>query len=253
MLFSHGFGCDQQMWRFVAPAFEDDHDVILHDHVGAGWSDINSWSPERYGTLKGYADDLIELVDALGTRGGVFVGHSVAGMIGVLASNASPGLFSQLILVTPSPRYVNDPEDGYIGGFDANDIEDMLGVMSDNYLGWSHHMATVIMANPETPELATELDNSFCRTDPKIAEHFARVTFTSDNRADLAQVQVPCLILACADDAIAPRGVGQYLAAELVDAELVELDATGHCPHLSAPDDVIREITSYLVRSRADR
>ena len=253
MLFSHGFGCDQQMWRFVAPAFEGDHDVILHDHVGAGSSDINSWSPERYATLQGYADDLIELVDALDTRGGVFVGHSVAAMIGVLASNTSPGLFSHLILVTPSPRYINDPEKSYIGGFDVAEIDDMLAVMSDNYLGWSHQVATVIMANPERPALATELDNSFCRTDPKIAEHFARVTFTSDNRSDLAHVLVPSLILACADDTIAPRSIGRYLADELVDSELVELDATGHCPHLSAPDDVIREIKSYLLRCQTTR
>jgi len=237
----------------VAPAFEGDHDVILHDHAGAGSSDINSWSPERYATLQGYADDLIELVDALDTRGGVFVGHSVATMIGVLASITSPGLFSQLILITPSPCYINDPEKGYIGGFEEAEIDEMLAVMSDNYLGWSHQMATVIMANPERPALATELDNSFCRTDPNIAAHFARLTFTSDNRPDLAHVRVPSLILACVDDVIAPSSVGRYLADELVDSELVEIDATGHCPHLSAPDDVIREIKSYLLRCRTNR
>lgn len=253
MLFSHGFGCDQQMWRFVTPAFEDDYDVIVHDHVGAGSSDITAWSPERYATLQGYADDLTELVDALGTPGGVFVGHSVAAMIGVLASITSPGLFSQLILLTPSPCYINDPETGYVGGFNATEIDEMLAVMSDNYLGWSHQMANVIMANPERPALATELDNSFCRTDPKIAEHFARVTFTSDNRLDLARVSVPSLILACVDDVIAPRRVGQYMAGELAGSELIELDASGHCPHLSAPDDVIREITSYLARCQTNQ
>ncbi|MGZ4616504.1 MAG: alpha/beta fold hydrolase, partial [Actinomycetes bacterium] len=195
MLFAHGFGCDQNMWRFVAPAFEDTHRVVLFDHVGAGGSDLSAFDPDRYSDLRGYADDMLEICEALRLKAVVFVGHSVSAMMGVLAAAREPERFESLVLVGPSPRYIDDVD--YVGGFTAADIDGLLESLDSNYLGWSSAMAPVIMGNPDRPELGAELTNSFCRTDPLIARHFARVTFTSDNRSDLAAVQVPTLILQC--------------------------------------------------------
>jgi sigma-B regulation protein RsbQ len=244
MMFAHGFGCDQNMWRGVAPAFEADHTVVLFDHVGAGRSDSSAYSRERYGTLDGYAADVLEILAALDLTDVVFVGHSVSGMIGVLAANEQPERFDSLVLVAPSPRYMDD--DGYVGGFSRPDIEELLDSLDSNYLGWSAAMAPVLMANPDRPELGAELANSFCRTDPEIARHFARVTFLSDNRADLPRVRVPALVLQCADDVIAPREVGDYLHRELAGSTLVQLAATGHCPNLSAPGETVAAIKAYL-------
>jgi sigma-B regulation protein RsbQ len=244
MVFAHGFGCDQNMWRLVAPAFETDFRTILFDQVGAGGSDLAAYDPQKYGSLHGYAADLVELVRDLGVTGAVFVGHSVSAMIGVLASLADPSLFSALVLVGPSPRYIDDG--AYRGGFSAPDIADLLESLADNHLGWSAMMAPVIMANPDRPELGEELTNSFCRTDPAIARDFARVTFMSDNRADLAGVRVPTLIIQCRDDVIAPLAVGHYVRDQIAGSRLVVLDATGHCPNLSAPQDVIDAIRAFV-------
>lgn len=244
MMFAHGFGCDQNMWRHVAPAFEADHTVVLFDHVGAGRSDSSAYSPQRYGTLDGYAADALEILAALDLTGVVFVGHSVSAMMGVLAANQRPDRFDSLVMVAPSPRYVDD--DGYVGGFSRPDIEELLESLDSNYLGWSAAMAPVLMANPDRPELGTELANSFCRTDPEIARHFARVTFLSDNRADLGLVRVPALVLQCADDVVAPRAVGDHLHRELAGSTLVQLAATGHCPNLSAPGETVAAIKSFL-------
>ncbi|NIJ06495.1 sigma-B regulation protein RsbQ [Sphingomonas vulcanisoli] len=244
MVFAHGFGCDQNMWRLVAPAFEDAFKTIMFDHVGAGSSDLSAYDPDKYGRLQGYADDLIAIGRELGLRDAVFVGHSVSAMIGVLASLSDPSMFSDLILVGPSPRYINDG--AYIGGFDASDIDELLEALSDNHLGWSAMMAPIIMGNPDRPELGGELINSFCRTDPVIAKDFARVTFTSDNRADLARVTARTLILQCRDDAIAPETVGEYVRNNIPGSELIILDATGHCPNLSAPKDVIAAIRAFV-------
>ncbi len=244
LVFAHGFGCDQSMWRLVAPAFENDHQVVLFDHVGAGGSDLSAWSPDQYASLEGYARDVLEICDDLDLRDVVLVGHSVSAMIGVLAADREPGRFRGLVLVAPSPRYVDDPP--YRGGFEAQDIEELLESMDSNYLGWSGAMAPVIVGNPDRPELGEELTNSFCRTDPEIARHFARVTFTSDNRDDLARVAVPCLVLQCREDAIAPREVGEFVQAHLPDSTLVVLDATGHCPNLSAPEQVTAAIRDWL-------
>ena len=246
MIFSHGFGCDQRMWRFVAPAFAVDHDVVLYDHVGASSSNVADYDPVKYSNLRGYAADLVELVERLELRDAVFVGHSVAAMIGVVAETLSPGLFSRLVLVAPSARYIDDPATGYVGGFSSSDIEEMLMALADNHLGWSAQMAGVIMGNPDRPELAAELENSFCQTDPSIAEQFARVTFTSDNREDLRSVATPCLILQCSADIVAPEPVGRYLRDHLSDAVLVQLAARGHCPQLSAPVEVISAMRSFL-------
>jgi sigma-B regulation protein RsbQ len=243
LMLAHGFGCDQNMWRLVAPKLAENFRVVLFDHVGAGRSDPSAWQPERYATLDGYADDVLRICRELELRQVVFVGHSVSAMIGVLAAVREPDRFSKLILVGPSPRYVDDG--GYRGGFSRADIDELLESLDSNYLGWSAAMAPVIMGNPERPELAEELAGSFCRTDPAIARAFARTTFLSDNRADLAKVSVPTLILQCSRDAIAPPEVGAYVHAEIAGSALVTLPATGHCPQLSAPEATFAAITSF--------
>jgi sigma-B regulation protein RsbQ len=244
ILFAHGFGCDQSMWRLVAPAFEPDHRVVLFDHVGAGGSDLSAYDPARYGSLQGYADDVVEICRELDLSDVVLVGHSVSAMIGVLAVRAAPELFGALVMIGPSPRYVDDGD--YTGGFSRADIAGLLDSLDANHLGWSAAMAPVIMGNPEQPELAEELTNSFCRTDPDIARQFARVTFLSDNRADLADVDVPTLVLQCSADVIAPEPVGRYVHAHVPGSSFVQLAATGHCPNLSAPEETVEAIRAWL-------
>jgi sigma-B regulation protein RsbQ len=247
LLFAHGFGCDQNMWRFVTPEFERDYRIVLFDHVGAGRSDISQYSRERYASLNGYADDVLQIVDAVGGGPVIFVGHSVSGMMGVLAALRAPEKFEHLILVGPSPCYINDSE--YIGGFNRTDIEGLLETLDSNYLGWSSTMAPVIMGNPERPELGRELADSFCRTDPEIAKHFAKVTFLSDNRGDLHKVETPVLVLQCSDDVIAPDAVGQFVHRQIAGSRYVKLQATGHCPNLSAPHETAAAIRQYLDQS----
>lgn len=244
MVFGHGFGCDQNMWRFVAPAFESEFRTVLFDQVGAGRSDLSCYRFEKYSTLQGYARDLVEIGEELQLRDAVFVGHSVSSMIGALAAAAAPGMFESLVMVGPSPRYMDD--EGYVGGFTAAQIDDLLASLDDNHLGWSAAMAPVIMGNPDRPELSSELENSFCRTDPAIAREFARVTFTSDNRDDLHVIGARTLILQCADDVIAPREVGTFLHEHIAGSEIVYLEATGHCPNLSAPAEVIAAIRNFV-------
>lgn len=244
MVFAHGFGCDQNMWRNVAPRFADDFRIVLFDHIGAGNSDISAYDPQRHASLDGYADDVLRLCRELDLRDVVFVGHSVSAMIGALAAAREPDLFARLIMVGPSPRYINDAE--YVGGFEAADIDELLDSLASNYLGWSSAMAPVIMGRPDRPEFGAELTESFCRTDPGIARQFAQVTFTSDNRADLARVSTPTLVLQCRDDVIAPVAVGEYVRDHLPDATLTMLDATGHCPNLSAPDETAEAMAAYL-------
>jgi sigma-B regulation protein RsbQ len=250
ILFAHGFGCDQNMWRFVAPAFEEEHRVVLFDHVGAGGSDLAAYQPARYATLRGYADDVLAICRELDLRNLIFVGHSVSAMIGLLAALEEPERFAKLVLIGPSPRYIDDVDDvdggDYLGGFSREDIDGLLESLDSNYLGWSSAMAPVIMGNPDRPALGEELTNSFCRTDPEIARHFARVTFLSDNRADLPHLTVPSLILQCAEDVIAPQAVGEYVHRQIPNSELVLLRATGHCPNLSAPEETIAAMRSFL-------
>jgi sigma-B regulation protein RsbQ len=245
MVFAHGFGCDQGMWRHVAPAFEDTNRVVLFDHVGAGGSDLSAWDPARYRRLDGYAEDVLEILEALDAGPAVFVGHSVSGMIGLLAAARRPELFERLVLVGPSPRYIDD--EGYRGGFSAAEIEELLETMDGNYLGWSQYIAPVIMGVPARPELGQELASSFCRTDPGIARQFARTTFLSDNREDLERVRTPALVVQCREDVIAPQEVGEYVHAHLRGSEFVLLDATGHCPNLSAPGQLVDAMKSYLL------
>jgi sigma-B regulation protein RsbQ len=244
MMFAHGFGCDQNMWRLVAPAFEPAHRIVLFDHVGAGKSDVSAYDRKKYASLEGYATDVLEICRELQLSDIVFVGHSVSAMIGVLAAKQEPSRFRALVLVGPSPRYINDTD--YVGGFSRQDIEGLLSSLDSNYLGWSSSMAPVIMGNADRPELGAELTNSFCRTDPEIAAHFARVTFFSDNRKDLQNLQTPTLILQCSDDVIAPNAVGEYVHRQIPGSQLVVMQATGHCPNLSAPDETIGAIEGFL-------
>ncbi|MCU1615984.1 MAG: alpha/beta hydrolase fold protein [Frankiales bacterium] len=244
MVFAHGFGCDQSMWRLVIPDFEVDHSVVLFDHVGSGNSDLSAYDREKYDSLAGYAADVVEICRELGLSDVVFVGHSVSAVIGVLAAAQAPELFGALVMIGPNPRYVDD--DGYTGGFSRADIASLLDSLDGNHLGWSRTMAPVIMGNPDRPELSEELTNSFCRTDPEIARQFARVTFLSDNRADLPGVAVPTLVLQCRDDVIAPDAVGDYVHERVPGSVLTRLQATGHCPQLSAPEETTAAIRAFL-------
>jgi len=244
VVLAHGFGCDQNMWRYVAPRFEDEFRVVLFDHVGAGNSDPSAYEPQRYSSLSGYAGDVVAICTELELRDVVFVGHSVSAMIGVLAAAAAPELFTKLVLVGPSPRYINDAD--YVGGFSADDINDLLESLESNYLGWSSAMAPVIMGRADRPELGEELTESFCRTDPSIARQFAQVTFLSDNREDLTAVATPTLILQCANDPIAPVSVGEFVRDRMPNASMVLLNATGHCPNLSAPEETAAAIEQFV-------
>lgn len=244
MMFAHGFGCDQNMWRFITPAFENDYRIILFDYVGAGHSDVGSYNTERYSSLQGYAQDVLDICNELRLTDVIFVGHSVSCMIGLLAALESPEYFSNIIMVGPSPCYINDAS--YIGGFERKDIEGLLETMEKNYIGWANFLAPDIMGNKERPELSEELNESFCSTDPVIASQFARATFFSDNRSDLAKLKTPSLILQCSDDIIAPLEVGTYLHQNLPQSELRIMEAKGHCPHMSEPGETIKLIKEYL-------
>ncbi|MFD9353487.1 alpha/beta fold hydrolase [Streptomyces sp. NPDC060031] len=248
VVLAHGFGCDQNMWRLTVPALVEDYRVVLFDYVGSGRSDLSAFSEDRYASLDGYVRDVMEICDALDLRDAVFVGHSVSAMIGVLAAGMAPERIGALVMVAPSPRYIDD--EGYRGGFSAQDIDELLDSLESNYLGWSAAMAPVIMANADRPELGEELTNSFCATDPAMARVFARTTFLSDSRDDLKRVSVPTLVLECTQDAIAPREVGAFVHQAIEGSTLITLDATGHCPHLSAPESTNEAITSFLAGLR---
>jgi sigma-B regulation protein RsbQ len=244
MVLAHGFGCDQTMWRYLAPVFEDRFRLVLFDLVGSGNSDLSAYDREKYGTLHGYADDVLEIVDEFAQGPVVMVGHSVSAMIGMLATITQPERFASHIMVAPSPCYIND--ENYVGGLTAEDVEGLLDTLESNYLGWSSTMAPAIMGAPDQPELGEELTNSFCRTDPEIAKHFARVTFLSDHREDLAKSRTPSLILQCSDDLIAPLSVGEYMQRSMPSGTLTIVQNVGHCPHMSAPSESARVIDSYL-------
>ncbi|KAA9015086.1 alpha/beta hydrolase [Sphingobium limneticum] len=244
MMFAHGYGCDQNMWRYVAPAFEQDFRTILFDYIGAGGSDLGAYDAQKYASLSGYADDVVALGRAMDVRDGVFVGHSVSAMIGLIAARRAPELFSALVLVGPSPCYIDDAD--YVGGFSRDQILELLEFLDSNHMGWSQAMAPVIMGNSERPELAEELTGSFCRTDPEVAKQFARTTFLSDTRAELGEVDARVLILQCRDDVIAPPSVGEYVRNAIPGSELVHLNATGHCPNLSSPVETIAAIKAFV-------
>lgn len=246
LLFAHGFGCDQDMWQRMLPAFTDDYRVVLFDHVGAGHSDLTAYDRAKYASLDGYASDLLQICAELDLRDVVLVGHSVSAMMAVVAAVAEPTRFSRLVLVAPSPRYIDDPTDGYVGGFSREDIDGLLESLETNYFAWASAMAPMVMGNPDAPELGNELAGRFCQTDPDIAHDFARVTFLSDTRDLLAKVSTPSLILQCSEDMLAPTEVGDYVHRQLAGSTLVQLAATGHCPQVSAPQETAEAIRDYL-------
>lgn len=249
MLFAHGFGCDQSMWRFVAPLFQDRFRVVTFDSVGSGGSDLSAYDRGKYGSLQGYADDVLEIIDEFSAGPVLFVGHSVSAIIGLLASNRAPERFAAQVMVGPSPCYINDGD--YVGGFTREDIDDILVTMEGNYLGWSSNMAPAIMGVPDQPQLGAELTNSFCRNDPEIARHFAQVTFLSDHRADVVSSRTPTLILQCTEDLIAPRQVGEFMHRNMRGSALVMIDNVGHCPHMSAASASYQAIDQFILQTLA--
>jgi len=244
IVFVHGFGCDQAMWRLLAPHFAESHTCILLDLVGSGQSDLSAYDQQKYSSLHGYASDLCEVLAAVTNAPAICVGHSVSSMIGMLANIQSPDQFLAQVMVGPSPCYINDGD--YVGGFERSDIDSLLETLESNYLGWSSNMAPAIMGAPDQPELGVELTNSFCRTNPEIAKHFARVTFLSDHRADLPRLQAPTLVLQCSEDLIAPLAVGEYLRKNIPNCTLSLIENVGHCPHLSAPSASADAIEQFL-------
>lgn len=244
MLMATGYGCDQNMWRFITPAFSSKYKIVLFDHVGSGKSDISTYDYKKYASLQGYADDIIEICESLDLKNVILMGHSVAAMMGLLAANKAPHLFDTLIMVCPSPRYIND--ENYYGGFDEADIHELLESLESNYLGWSNDITPVIMGNADKPALSEELANSFCQNNPEIAKHFAKVTFLGDNRYDLSKLTTRTLILQCTADVIAPEAVGKYVNEQLQNSTIVIMEATGHCPHMSAPKETVELVTNFL-------
>lgn len=244
LMFAHGFGCDQNMWRYIVPAFQDDYKIVLFDHVGAGNSDLSAYSYKKYDSLEGYAADIIEIATELELENVTFVGHSVSAVMGIIAAEMAPQIFKRLVLVGPSPSYIN--QEDYVGGFSRAEIEELLESLNNNHLGWSITMAPVIMGNPERAELGDELANSFCKTDPEIAKHFARTTFLTDKRNILPNIKIPALIMQCSNDVIAPVEVGHYMHEQMPGSTLVLMKATGHCPNLSAPGETIAAIKAFM-------
>ncbi|WP_143961819.1 alpha/beta fold hydrolase [Litoribacter populi] len=247
IMFAHGYGCDQNMWRFVAPAFEDKYDVVLFDYIGSGQTNDDLYDFDRYSSLEAHAEDIIQICEEMELKDVIFVGHSVSSMIGVLAAGKRPELFNHLIMIGPSPCYIN--KDNYYGGFSKEDIDELVETLESNYVGWSSFITPVIVGNPDQPEFTEELNSSFCRMNPDIAKHFAKVTFLGDNREDLNKVSVPSLVIQSDPDSIAPVKVGQYVHQNLPNSTYKKLEASGHCPHLTAPGQVINVLKDYLIHS----
>ena len=245
ILFAHGFGCDQNMWRFITPDFEQNFRIILFDYVGSGNSDISAYRSNRYNSLDGYVQDVLDIIEALDLNDVIFVGHSVSSIIGALASIKKPHCFKSLLMIGPSPFYLNEPPE-YHGGFEPEVINELLDLMKKNYIGWANVMASQIMQNEDAPELNRELEESFCSTDPVIVHEFAKVTFFSDNRDDLPLIKVPTLIIQCEDDSIAPKNVGKYMQSNINRSTYKSIPVNGHCPHLTHPEKVIPVIDNYL-------
>ncbi|USQ97499.1 alpha/beta fold hydrolase [Caulobacter sp. RL271] len=240
LLFAHGLGCDQTMWRLVAPHFDGTR-VVLFDHIGAGGSDASAYDPEKYAGLGGYADDVLEICETLNLRNVVFVGHSVSAMIGVLAAARRPDLFAGLVLIGASPRFANDGD--YVGGFDMRDLEELLDLLEKNQLDWSAAIAPAVV---DDAAWQSEWRESVCRVDPVIAGDFARATFLSDHRADCGQVTTPTLLIECSDDTLAPAQVGAFVQAAIGGSRRVILKATGHSPHLTSPAAVVAAMRDFL-------
>lgn len=245
LMLAHGFGCDQNMWRFIQPDLETDYTLVLFDYCGSGKSDTSFYSKERYSSLEGFARDIVEIADALALSDVVLMGHSVSSITGLLAANARPDLFSKLVMICPSPCFLNIPPD-YHGGFDRSDLEELVALMDQNYVGWARYLAPLVMGSANSPELVAELGDSFCSTDPVFAKNFAKATFFSDNREDLKRLQLPTLILQSARDTLAAQEVGEYMHDQIAHSTFRVIQAEGHCLHMTHPKDVIRELKAFV-------
>ena len=246
LIFIHGFGCDQSMWRQVVPDLAEEFQIVTYDLTGMGQSDLSAYEPQRYADLRAHAEDLLAIIEELGLDEVVLVGHSIGASIALRAANQAPEKVSRLVLVSPTPSFLNDTAAGYHGGFARGEIEELIALLDENHLGWSAQMAPTIAGQPPGAPAADELTQGFCRTDPAIAQHFGRVTFFADERPAFAQVSRPALILHCNDDALVPMAVAEWMRDRMPGATLQVLQATGHCPHMTVPADVIAAIRSYL-------
>lgn len=245
LVFAHGYGTDQSTWRRIAERFATDHRVVLFDYVGSGRSDLSAYDERRYDSLQGYADDLIEVIDGVGATRVTLVAHSISGMIGALASIRRPELFAQLIMVCPSPRYIDDGD--YRGGYSAEDVRGLLAAIEANQPSWAAALAPAVTARDDRPEVVDSVRRLFAATPAKVATHFARVVFFSDVRHRLAEIPVPCTIIQSQGDIICPPHIGAYLHERIPASELVQLETSGHFVHLTEP-----ELVSALIAQRLD-
>lgn len=244
IVMAHGFGCDQNMWQYITPYFKEQYKIVLFDYVGSGKSDMSAYDAEKYNSLHGYKQDLLEVIEALDLEQVIYFGHSVSSMIGLLAAIEQPQKFKQMIMIGPSPCYLNDEH--YKGGFEKSDVEDLLSMMEMNFAGWASFMAPFAMGNEGTSPITEELENTFVSCNPQIAKQFAEVTFYSDYRDTIAKLQVPTLIMQCANDSVVPVEVGYYLHKNIKNSELVILDTRGHYPHISEPKLTVELMNNYL-------
>lgn len=242
---AHGFGCEQSMWQYIAPSFTEKYKLVLFDYVGAGLSDLSAYSTDKYATLDGYKQDVLDLVDGLQLENSIFIGHSISSMIGMLAAIERPEIFEKIIMIGPSPCYLNK-SDGFQGGFEESDVWELLELMEINFSGWASYMAPTTMGDDATQELKDGLRDVFVSTNPKIAREFAEVTFFSDYRSRLSELTVPTLIVQCSEDSIVPLHVGEYLHENLGNSELKVMQAKGHYPHISHPVETVELITNFL-------
>jgi len=245
LMLAHGFGCDQNMWRHLLPYFDEQYTVILFDYVGCGASDYSAYDKDRYSSLTGYAQDVLEICEALSLKDVTFIGHSVSSMIGMHAAIQSPHIFSKLAMICPSPCFLNFPPE-YEGGFDKEDLEELINLMDKNYVGWANYLAPLVMGQATDAALTQELETSFCSTDPKYAKPFAKATFFSDDRAMLAKLSLPTLILQSKHDNLASTAVGEYMAQFIPNSQLEVVDAHGHCLHMTNPSIVFSYLREFV-------
>lgn len=245
LLLAHGFGCDQNMWRFVKSDLGKKYRLVLFDYVGSGKSDLASFSSEKYSALDGYAENIIDVCRALNLEKVTIVGHSVSSMIGLIASIDSPQYFANMVMICPSPCFLNFPPN-YFGGFERKDLEELIDLMDKNYIGWANYLAPLVMGSNNSPELIGEMSGSFCSTDPIIARVFAEATFFSDHRDILPKAKHPALVLQSRVDALASPSVGEYVQNNLPNSKMEIIDAEGHCLHMTCPEKIVQQIIDFV-------
>ena len=245
LLLAHGFGCDQNMWRFILPALEPHYQVVLFDYVGSGNSLLTDYSQQKYSTLAGYAQDIKDVITELHLKDVTIIGHSVSSIIASIAAIELPDIIKKIVMVCPSPCFLNIPPD-YQGGFEKSDLTELIALMDKNYIGWANYLAPLVMGNSQSPALIGELSGSFCSTDPLVAKTFANATFFSDHRAILKNIPCPVLILQSSSDTLASVNVGQYMADNIVQSEMAVIKAEGHCLHMTHPEIVSQYIIDYV-------